>query len=133
MNHTHAKCEVLACYKYLRVARQFQHPWHGNLSPSSGPMLGHLSPVWEGCSQRALPEGWSDQVGTLVQSMFHCLLLDSHCSFSTCCFGSFLPSSLHSFLPFVFLVPHQSLSPASSSSSQYAVNIHLAFSLRSHM
>ena len=44
---------VLVCYKYLRVARQFQHQWHGNLSPSSGPLLGHSSPVWEGFSRRA--------------------------------------------------------------------------------
>ena len=50
---------VLACYKYLRVARQFQHQWHGNLTPSSCPLLDHSSLVWEGFSQRAgLKGGW---------------------------------------------------------------------------
>lgn len=51
---------VLLCYKYLRVARQFQHQWHGNLSPSSGPLLGHSSSVWEGFSQQASLKGWVD-------------------------------------------------------------------------
>lgn len=50
---------VLACYKYLRVASQFQHQWHGNLFPSSGPLLDHSSLVWEGFSQQlGLKGGW---------------------------------------------------------------------------
>lgn len=48
---------MLRRYKYLRVARQLQRQWHGNLSPSSGPLLGHSSPAWEGFSRQAGLEG----------------------------------------------------------------------------
>lgn len=48
---------MLRRYKYLRVARQLQRQWHGNLSPSSGPLPGHSSSAWEGFSRQAGLEG----------------------------------------------------------------------------
>lgn len=48
---------MLRRYKYLRVARQLQRQWHGNLSPSSGPLPGHSGSAWEGFRRQAALEG----------------------------------------------------------------------------
>lgn len=39
------------------MARQLQRQWHGNLSPSSGPLLGHSGSAQEACSRQAGLEG----------------------------------------------------------------------------